>query len=89
MDLGSSISYHPAVARAVGSTNAAILWQHLRNVGADRDYVCLSAEEIERDTALTYREQMTARRQLREAGYVAEQHKRLTHQLLFRVVSPA
>jgi hypothetical protein len=44
-----------------------------------------SAEEWERLTALSYEQQVTSRKHLRDAGVWEEKHDRLNHKMFYRV----
>jgi hypothetical protein len=82
--LGHPVSYYAKIGRAVGGANAGVLLCQLMywsgNIdgkfrGHDTDgWVYKSQEQIEEETALTRREQETARKRLRKLGILEEKH---------------
>lgn len=87
---GQPIAYHPLLAKFLGSVNAAILFGQLaywepratenRGLG-----VYKSVQQWTDETGLSYREQVTARRILVDAGFLVETNKRLEHRIYFRI----
>jgi hypothetical protein len=68
--------------------NAAIFFGQLRYWSERTENplgVYKTAEEWARETGLSYREQVTARRVLSEPGFVVETNKRLEHRLFFLI----
>jgi phage antirepressor YoqD-like protein len=78
---GHPVAYYPRLARFFGSVNVAILFAQLHywsqrgesDLGTHK-----SSEQFTEETGLSYREQVTARKQLREAGFLIETHRRLS-----------
>ena len=81
------VAFYPALGRVLGVKATVLLccvlhWQELteHEFGAEK-----SAADIEREIGLTYEEQRTARRVLREAGLLIETERRLEHKMYYRV----
>lgn len=86
--IGRAIAYYPKMAKFLGSVNASVLFSQLFywQERADNELgVFKTAEEWEEETGLTYREQATARKALRERGFLHETHQRLQHRMFFRL----
>lgn len=86
--LGRTVAYYPAIAKHVGGAKAAIFmcqmlyWSpHVTNELG----VYKSVDEWEQETGLTYREQVTARKELVARGLIIETHKRLEHRIYFLI----
>lgn len=92
-DVGRPVAYYPRLARFLGSVNAAILFAQLHywhDRGSDTELgVYKSSQELTEETGLSYREQATARAQLRAAGYLIETNRRLEHKVYFKLVPDA
>jgi hypothetical protein len=81
-----AVPYYPVLGRLLGVKAAVLLccvmsWQQrtAEPLGAEK-----TAAAIEADTGLTYEEQRTARRILRDAGLLVETERRLEHRMFFR-----
>jgi hypothetical protein len=76
------------LAHFFGSVNAAIFFGQLR-YWSDRTEnplgVYKTSDEWAKETGLSYREQVTARRVLSEPGFVLETNKRLEHRMFFLI----
>lgn len=86
--IGRAIAYYPKMAKFLGSVNASVLFSQLFYWQERTDNelgVFKTAEEWEEETGLTYREQATARKALRERGFLHETHQRLQHRMFFRL----
>jgi len=87
-NVGHPVAYYPRLARFFGSVNVAILFAQLHywsqrgesDLGTHK-----SSEQFSEETGLSYREQVTARKQLREAGFLIETHRRLEHRVYYRL----
>jgi hypothetical protein len=87
-NVGHPVAYYPRLARFFGSVNVAILFAQLHywsqrgesDLGTHK-----SSEQFTEETGLSYREQVTARKQLREAGFLVETHRRLEHRVYYRL----
>ncbi|MGB6097903.1 MAG: hypothetical protein WBF95_16600 [Comamonas thiooxydans] len=87
-NVGHPVAYYPRLARFFGSVNVAILFAQLHywsqrgesDLGTHK-----SSEQFTEETGLSYREQVTARKQLREAGFLVETHRRLEHRIYYRL----
>lgn len=87
--IGRPVAYHPALARHVGGVNAAIFLCQMIYWDEKADNEALgiykTSEEWESETGLSYKEQATARRKLRELGLLFETHKRLEHKVYYKL----
>lgn len=92
-EVGRPVAYYPRLARFLGSVNAAILFAQLHywhDRGSDTELgVYKTSQELTEETGLSYREQATARAQLRAAGYLIETNRRLEHKVYFKLVPEA
>src|SRR5688500_18357123 len=88
-DIGRPIAYYPSMRKITGSTNATVmLCQFIYWRGKEADpsgWLFKTCEEIEVETGLTYEEQRTARKQLKDGGFLEEHYARLDHQMKFRL----
>lgn len=88
-DIGRPIAYYPSMRKITGSTNATVLlcqFIYWRGKEADPNgWLLKTSEEIEGETGLSYDEQKTARKQLKDAGFLEEHYARLDHQMKFRL----
>jgi hypothetical protein len=77
-DAGRPVAYYPKLAKFLGSVNSAIfLCQFIYWKGKEKieNEFFKTAEEIEEETGLTYEQQKTARKILKEKGYLTEELK--------------
>jgi hypothetical protein len=90
--LGRQVSFYPSLAKLVGIKEAIFLQQLVywtpksRN---ERGWIYKSAEDLEEETSLTYREQQRVRTTLKKRGLIEERYDRSEHRLYFRVVREA
>jgi len=74
--LKRTIAVHPTIIRAVGSVKLGVLWSQFlywHGKGEDPDgWIYKTRNDIEEETALTRREQETARRKGRDLGLIEE-----------------
>lgn len=89
-DLGSPVAYFPALARIFGVREALMLQQLIYWTGRQQDphgWIYKSADEWQRELAISPKEQRTVRRNLREKWEVIEEREaRLEHRLYFKIV---
>lgn len=88
-DIGRPMAYYPKLRKATGSTTATIMLCNLiywrgKESGPD-GWLYKTAEEIEDETGLSYREQQSARKQLVKQELVEERYQRLDHKMYFRI----
>ena len=88
-DIGRPMAYYPKLRKVTGSTTATIMLCNLiywrgKESGPD-GWLYKTAEEIEDETGLSYREQQSARKQLVKQELVEERYQRLDHKMYFRV----
>jgi len=87
-EMGKPVAYYPGLVKHLGSVNAVLLFcQFFYWTGKETspEGIYKSVEDIERETGLTYREQATARKQLKSRGLLTETRKRLEHRIYYRV----
>lgn len=89
-NVGRPVAYYPRLAPFLGSVKATLfLCQLLFWEGKQRDkeerWIYKTQDEIQKETGLSRREQESARKQLRERGYLDEQYKGVPRQLFFRI----
>lgn len=86
LDLGRPVAFYPGLAKHVGGVNACLFVCQLLYWSDRTDSemgVYKTAEEWTRETGLSYKEQATARRKLRELGLITEIEKRLEHKIYY------
>jgi hypothetical protein len=77
-DAGKPVAYYPKLAKFLGSVNSAIfLCQFIYWKGKEKteNEFFKTAEEIEEETGLTYKQQKNARKILKQKGYLVEKLK--------------
>jgi hypothetical protein len=90
--LGPVVAFYPSVAKIVGIKEAIMLAQlvywtpRARN---EEGWIYKSAEEMEAETSLTYREQKRVRESLRDQGLIEDRYNREEHLVYFRVIREA
>ena len=87
--LGRPVVFIPALARIIGIKEAIVLAQLVYWTPRSRNeqgWIYKSAEDMEEETSLTYREQCRVRKSLRSRGLIEERFKREEHRLYFRVI---
>ncbi|HXF44436.1 MAG TPA: hypothetical protein VNK70_03165 [Candidatus Paceibacterota bacterium] len=89
-DVGRPVAYYPRLAPFLGSVKATLfLCQLLFWEGKQRDkverWIYKTQDEIQKETGLSRREQESARKQLRERGYLDEKYQGIPRQLFFRI----
>lgn len=90
--LGRPVVFYPSLARLVGIKEAIMLAQLVYWTPRSKNeqgWVYKSAEDLEEETSLTYREQRRARETLCNKGLIEEQFRREEHRLYFRVIPDA
>ena len=86
--IGRPIAFHPGLVPILGSVNAVLFFGQIfywQDKAASDFGVYKTAEEIQQETGLTYREQANAREKLRACGVLIETEKRLEHRIYFRI----
>lgn len=86
--VGRPVAYFPRLARFLGSVHAAVLFGQLhywQERTQDARGVHKTADELEDETGLSYREQASARKLLRDRGFLQEVYQRLQHLMWFRL----
>lgn len=85
--LGTPVVLHSNLTKFLGSITASAFLSHIMYWSDKTDNalgVYKSCEQITDETGLSKKEQMTARKILRELGLIVETHKRLEHRLYYR-----
>lgn len=88
LDFGRPVAYYPGLVRHLGSVNAVIFFAQIfywQDKAASEHGVYKTAQEIEEETGLSYREQATARQHLRKRGILIETHRRLDHRIYYLI----
>jgi len=90
MDLGRPVAYYPELKQVTGSTTATILLCQLlywtpRTKHKDK-WIYKTNYEIEEETGLTYNEQKTAKKALKDIGIIDYEVKRLDRTTRYRVM---
>jgi hypothetical protein len=88
-DLGRPVAYYPELARALDDVKEAIfICQMAYWKGKEQDpdgWIYKSSEEIERETALSYKEQRNVRAGLLAKKLLTEWNSRTEHKLYFKI----
>ena len=87
VDIGRPVAYYPEIAIRLGNVKAAIflcqfLYWHDKGQSG---WTYKTIEEITQETGLSKKEQMSARKLLRELNLMDEDNKRLEHRVYYRV----
>lgn len=88
-NVGRPVAFYPGLVKALGSMKQAVFicqMAYWKDKGSDPDgWIYKTAEEIEGETSLTYKEQITVRAALVEKKVLQERYARTEHQMYFRV----
>lgn len=88
-DIGRPVAYYPSLARLLGGVKEAVfLSQFIYWTGREKSqdgWIFKSSDEVELETGLSYREQLTARKRLKSLGILKERYARLEHILYFKI----
>lgn len=86
---GRPVVFYPSLAKLVGIEEAILLAQlcyWTPRSKSESGWIYKSAEDLEHETGLTYRQQFRARETLRERRVLEERYVRDEHRLYFRVI---
>jgi hypothetical protein len=91
--LGHPFNYYPPLAKLVGGVKEAVFLANLMRwsnqatgrAGIEDGWIYKSAEELQEETGLTYKEQWAARKTLVKLGVLVEQYRRAEHRIYFLV----
>ena len=87
--VGRPVAYYPGMARALGDMKESVFvcqMAYWKDKGDDPEgWIYKTAEEIEQETALSYKEQTGARDGLKGKGLLEEYYARTEHKMYFRV----
>lgn len=85
---GRPVAYYPELAKHLGGVSSTVLFCQMTywmdKLTSDLG-VHKTSDEIEGETGLSYEEQRTARKKLRNLGVLIETNKRLEHRIYFKV----
>lgn len=88
LDFGRPVAYFPGLVKRFGSVNAVIFFSQIfywQDKADSKLGVYKTSEEIESETGLSYREQLTARKHLVSRGILVETNKRLEHKIYYLI----
>lgn len=88
LDFGRPVAYFPGLVKRFGSVNAVIFFSQIfywQDKADSKLGVYKTSEEIESETGLSYREQLTARKHLVSRGILIETNKRLEHKIYYLI----
>ncbi|MDC9766663.1 replication protein [Proteus mirabilis] len=88
LDFGRPVAYFPGLVKRLGSVNAVIFFSQIfywQDKADSKLGVYKTSEEIESETGLSYREQLTARKHLVSRGILVETNKRLEHKIYYLI----
>jgi hypothetical protein len=90
LDLGKPVAFYPGLVKRLGSVNAVLFFcQIFFHTGKESNPelgIYKTAKEIEEETGLTYDEQKTARKNLRDRGLLVETERRIEHRIYYRLI---
>lgn len=88
-NIGRPVAFYPGLVKALGSMKQAVFicqMAYWKDKGSDPDgWIYKTAEDIETETSLTYKEQTNVRAALVEKKALQERYARTEHQMYFRV----
>lgn len=90
--LGRPVVFYPFLAKLIGIEEAIFLAQLIYwtpRSKSEHGWVFKSADDLETETGLTYRQQRRVRKQLSDRGLIQEDPKKDEHRLYFRIVPEA
>ncbi|WP_311753214.1 replication protein [Proteus columbae] len=88
LNFGRPVAYFPGLVKRLGSVNAVIFFSQIfywQDKADSKLGVYKTSEEIESETGLSYREQLTARKHLVSRGILVETNKRLEHKIYYLI----
>lgn len=88
LDFGRPVAHFPGLVKRLGSVNAVIFFSQIfywQDKADSKLGVYKTSEEIESETGLSYREQLTARKHLVSRGILVETNKRLEHKIYYLI----
>lgn len=86
--LGNPVAYFPELARCLGDVNDCIILSQLiywSDKGNKDGWFYKSADELEKETAINYYQQLKSRKRLKKLGILKEEHRRLEHRIYFKI----
>ena len=88
-DVGRPVAFYPSLVKALEDRNEAIFicqMAYWRGKGDNKDdWIYKTADEIEEETSLTYKEQINVRSGLKKKKLLKERYARTEHKMYFRV----
>jgi hypothetical protein len=88
-DVGRQIAFYPSLVKALGNRNDSIFicqMAYWKDKGNEPDgWIYKTAEEVESETSLTYKEQIRVRKRLKLARILQEKYYKSIHRMYFKV----
>jgi hypothetical protein len=89
LDFGRPVAYYPGLCKKLGGVKATVFFCQLfywHGKQSDRNYwINKTQDEIEEETGLSTREQVSARSELRQRDLLEEKENRLEHKMYYRI----
>lgn len=88
LDLGRPVAYYPGLVKYLGSINAVLFFcQFMYWTGKEESELGIykSADEIQEETGMTYKMQISARKSLISLGVLKEHYERINHRMYYKV----
>lgn len=87
--LGRPVAYYPNLAKILGGVNATVFWCQLY-YWTDKQHdpegwIYKTQDELMEETGLSFDEQRTVRKKLKDKGVLEEEYRRLEHKLYYRL----
>lgn len=86
--VGRPVAFYPSLSKHVGGIKACLFLCQLlywSDKSSNPLGVYKSTDDWQEETGLSYREQSSARKELRKRGLIVETHKRLEHRIYYRI----
>lgn len=92
--LGRPVAFYPSLAKIIGLKEAILIcqlayWTPRAKNEKGEGWIYKSAQELENETGLTYKEQIRVRQSLIQKGLLEDTYDRSGHRLYFRIVPSA
>jgi len=88
-DVGRPVAFYPSLVKAMGNRNDAIFicqMAYWKDKGEDPNgWIYKESSEIEKETSLTYKEQIRVRKRLKKVGILHEKYYKSIHRMYFKI----
>lgn len=88
-DVGRPVAFYPSLVKAMGNRNDAIFicqMAYWKDRGEDPNgWIYKESVEIEKETSLTYKEQIRVRKRLKKLGILHEKYYKSIHRMYFKI----